>query len=81
MKKNYDSLFIVFVLTVVLTLVSFSAYGADKLVVKDSLGTTDVFKVDDSGNIYSGGYIGIGTTSLNIVFLLPMVRLLTVHSQ
>jgi hypothetical protein len=52
---THYSLLIVVVLTVVLMLVSFSAYADPKLIVKDSNGQNTVFEVTDMGQV------GIGT--------------------
>ncbi len=48
------SLFTVSMLFFALLLVPFSAFGADKLVVKDSTGTNTVFDVTDSGKVAVG---------------------------
>jgi len=39
------------------------AMAADKLIVKDAAGTTDVFKVTDAGNVTATGKVGVGLAS------------------
>ena len=39
---------------------SATAFAADKLVVQDTTGTTDTFKVDETGQVSMAGYLGIG---------------------
>jgi hypothetical protein len=45
---------------IIALIVALPAYGADKLIVKDSTGTNTVFKVDETGNAYTAGNLLVG---------------------
>lgn len=59
-KKITPKILVVCVATVALSGLAITTFAADKLVVKDPLGTTDVFKVGDDGSMYTKNQIKVG---------------------
>lgn len=47
--------------TAALFLLPLTSFAVDKLIVKDDLGTSTVFKVQDDGSVYASGNLGVGT--------------------
>ena len=63
MKTKNNKTALIGTLVLVALSLPMAVLAADKLIVKDVAGTTNMFTVGDTGQVYTAGSLGVGTTN------------------